>query len=645
MSLASHYVLRELVGVGGMARVYCGYHLGPYGFRSRVAIKVMEPGLENLHGLFVEEARMMTELDHPGIVKVHSLFENQGQLYIVMEFVDGTHVEKLIRDSKNQPFPLNVAVFIASEMLAALTYLHELTDAAGHPLRIVHRDVSSSNVLLSYRGAVKLTDFGVAKAKFAHRRQTRGDSFYGKFEYADPAYLDPRRENRRVDHRTDQFSAGVVLREMLTGRFTYGGSDNVDDAFAKVSDYDLPPIREFNPLVPKKLEAVVARMMSYSPDDRFQSTRECLMALHDAFRLPAAALVREQMDSWLGRMPRPRRLTLNRLTDDEVARLREALTKTQVPLSPAPEYILKETTKPIVESWHVSPKAPSSLGLRTPPPAPPGPAVALAAAVAAAGVAPPSADTDFSTLVPRKIIGVDVVDLALTQRKTVREDDQSVIIDPRLLDVPLPDLDSEPSTPGPIERAHAHACEPSTPAPIDVEETILHDAHSSTMDDTHCEPSTPAPIAFDWAMLPAGRAASDEQRQPWNEEAPVPVPPTLRVPPAQFTPVRSAQQLPWLTIGLAATTTVASLAAVVSAAVVVRSPSTTSAQSAPLSASVLVVESTPPREISFDGLSLGLTPIRRTIVSGAHQLVVGSGRDGKVVPIVLAPGEEQHLRF
>jgi serine/threonine-protein kinase len=207
--IGRYRILRPL-GEGGMGRTFLGEAAGARGFSRRVVIKVvkdeLDPGLERS---LLAEARLVASLVHRNIVPVLDLEEADERRLVVMEHVDGMDLRRLIERRGRLPWPL--AVFVASEVAAGLDYAHRKTDAAGRPLSIVHRDVSPANVLLSWEGEVKLTDFGVAK--FARS----GESWVGAIK-GNPGYMAPEQaRGEPIDARADLFALGVALAEMVRG--------------------------------------------------------------------------------------------------------------------------------------------------------------------------------------------------------------------------------------------------------------------------------------------------------------------------------------------------------------------------------------------------------------------------------------------
>jgi serine/threonine-protein kinase len=282
------YVLGERIAIGGMAEVWAARVEGPRGFVKSLALKFMlesfagDPELERL---FVNEARVAAQLQHANIVSIFDFDKVgpehggglQGRYYIVMERVEGRDLRQLALGTlgAGQAFPRPLALHVAGEVLKGLRYVHERREGR-RPLGLIHRDVSPHNVLVSYTGEVKLSDFGIAKARAHSTSGARTGNVRGKLAYASPEQLD----DRPLDHRTDQFALGVTLWELLAGRRLFEGTDELD-VMTKVSRCQIPPFsslpatRDLAPAV----ESVVRRMLQRQMEDRFETTTDALSAV------------------------------------------------------------------------------------------------------------------------------------------------------------------------------------------------------------------------------------------------------------------------------------------------------------------------------------------------------------------------------
>ncbi|MEM6295886.1 MAG: serine/threonine-protein kinase [Myxococcota bacterium] len=267
--LGRYRVLRPLA-VGGMAELHLAHQQGAGGVAKTVVLKRIRPHLAGdaeFARLFENEARLAAGLDHSGIAHVLDYGVEGGLSFIVMEYVHGPSLLELLKKTAPQAMPLAVGLSIVRDIAAALHYAHERTGADGHPLGIVHRDVSPSNVLLTYDGEVKLVDFGIAKAT-ALPQATRSTSIKGKIAYMSPEQA----KGERVDRRTDVFALGTVAFEVLTASrcFTAAGELAL---LNKVAVAQYPKPSSIDPAFDPALEQLLARALSVRPEDRFATAR------------------------------------------------------------------------------------------------------------------------------------------------------------------------------------------------------------------------------------------------------------------------------------------------------------------------------------------------------------------------------------
>lgn len=268
----------ERLDAGGMAEVFRGKQLSAEGFEKQVALKRILPSFaknERFIGMFLDEARLSLRLNHANIVSVFDVSQTGGTWFIVMEYVDGLNLKKLIDGARQREgqVPVAIACYIVGRVCDALQYAHDRRDDAGRPLNIVHRDVSPPNVLVSWDGEVKLTDFGLAKAA-SQAELTDPGVVKGKFGYLSPeAAL-----GETVDHRTDIFATGILLWEMLAGRRLFLGKTDLETLQA-VRAAEIPSIRDINGRVSPALEQILRRALARDRNERFASAREFGMAL------------------------------------------------------------------------------------------------------------------------------------------------------------------------------------------------------------------------------------------------------------------------------------------------------------------------------------------------------------------------------
>ena len=267
------YRLVRQIATGGMAEIHLAATKGLGGFEKVVALKMIHPNFssdDHFVQMLIDEAKISVQLQHVNIAHVFDLGKVGDTYYIAMEFVDGCDLFKVLRKAseKDRYMPVETACYIAKEVCSGLDYAHHKRDAAGRSLGIVHRDVSPQNVLLSHAGEVKLVDFGIAKATM-RARQTAVGVIKGKYYYMSPeqAWGDP------VDHRTDIFSAGILLYEMLTGQMLYLEED-MNKLLDMVRKADIAPPSTKRPEVPRELDRIVMRALAKKSDLRWQSAHD-----------------------------------------------------------------------------------------------------------------------------------------------------------------------------------------------------------------------------------------------------------------------------------------------------------------------------------------------------------------------------------
>jgi len=275
------YTLFERIGRGGMADVYKGRVQGPQGFERTFVVKRILPHLSDdatFIKMFVEEAKLSARLAHPNIVQIFELGAVEGEYFISMEYIRGRDLSETMRaiwKTMGPPRPELVA-YIGREACRALSYAHSLADERGRPLGMIHRDVSPSNIMMSYEGAVKLLDFGIAKALGEAPETTKSGTMKGKYAYMAPEQT----EGDDVDHRIDIFSCGIVLHEVLTGRRLFKGQNDVL-TIERVRRCDVPPPSQQNPMVPPELDAIILRALARDRDQRWATAADMADALDD----------------------------------------------------------------------------------------------------------------------------------------------------------------------------------------------------------------------------------------------------------------------------------------------------------------------------------------------------------------------------
>ena len=306
--LGSYQILRKLAR-GGMAEVLLARTLGKQGFERIVVLKQILPKFaerQRYVDLFLDEARLAASLNHANIVQVYDIGMEAGSYFFAMEYVHGQDVRTILHRAwrDGTKFPVRFAVQVAIQIAAALQYAHEKRRADGTLMGVVHRDVSPSNVLVSYDGAIKLIDFGVAKASTSTTK-TRTGTLKGKIAYMSPEQA----KGMPLDRRSDLFSLGIVLWEMVTTQRLFKGDNDLQTLQLIIHQTPKRP-RDYQPECSPELERVILKAVAQNIDDRYATTEALLMDLeavqanegmgHSASALGAymAALFRPEVASW-----------------------------------------------------------------------------------------------------------------------------------------------------------------------------------------------------------------------------------------------------------------------------------------------------------------------------------------------------------
>lgn len=272
------YNLTDRIAFGGMAEIYRAFTYDKDGARKEVAIKKLLPHyLEDGQFLqmLTDEFKLVSYLKHPNIADVYELVQVDGSILIAMEYVDGKDLRSVVERAKRAKVPLQFddIAYVMARALDGLHHAHMARDDQGQPMHIVHRDFSPSNVLISYDGNVKICDFGIAKATHS-QVETKSGIIKGKVKYMSPEQA----FGKKLDGRSDLFSAGSVLYELLTGRAPFVAANEIDLIFA-VRDATPTPVRELNPNIPDELAAITDKSMTRSRSGRFQTAMEFRDAL------------------------------------------------------------------------------------------------------------------------------------------------------------------------------------------------------------------------------------------------------------------------------------------------------------------------------------------------------------------------------
>lgn len=272
------YDLVRKIAEGGMGLVYEGVQCGAGNFRKRVAIKLIKGEYSSIKAFqnnFIGEARLVADLIHSNIVQTYHLGLAKGQYFMVMEYVGGVNLEQFMERHllQGRKVPVDLAVFIISRVARGLAYAHQKRDAEGRPLGIVHRDIGPKNVMISYEGDVKLTDFGIAKALDLMYNE-EGKVIAGKDEY-----LSPEQANCGItDARADLFPLGIVLTELLLGKNIFRGAEAAASR-DKILNLPIPNFGHLRDGIDESLNKILQKALSREREFRYQTAYDMLTAL------------------------------------------------------------------------------------------------------------------------------------------------------------------------------------------------------------------------------------------------------------------------------------------------------------------------------------------------------------------------------
>jgi serine/threonine protein kinase len=267
------YRLLERVAIGGMAEVFKAKRTGVEGFEKVLAVKRILPHLSDnkeFVDMFIDEAKMVAGLTHPNIVQIFDLGKIEKSYYIAMEYVHGRDLRSILRRAREREvaFPLELALLVARGVASALEFAHRKKDERGRPMQIVHRDISPQNILISFEGEVKLTDFGIAKAA-TKASITDAGALRGKLLYMSPEQA----WGKPMDRRSDVFSLGIVLYEMVTDHRPFLGNSEVG-ILEMVRECRVARPSTLNSRLPADLENAIMMALARDPADRYQDAAE-----------------------------------------------------------------------------------------------------------------------------------------------------------------------------------------------------------------------------------------------------------------------------------------------------------------------------------------------------------------------------------
>jgi len=293
------YRVLHRIAYGGMAEIYLARASGIQGFEKYIVLKRILPQFAENHHLirmFLQEARLAAILDHPNIAQVHDIGEEGGVFFFTMEYLHGEDVRVILKKLallRAPPIPLQHAIHIMIDAATGAHFAHEKKGADGASLGIVHRDLSPSNIVVTYAGGVKVVDFGVAKIA-ADPDLSGSQSLKGKL-----AYMSPEQVSRgAIDRRSDVFALGIVLYEMTVGGRLFKGADEVETLRA-VLDLKVRPPSEAVPGYPAELERIVLKALERAPERRYQTAREMQIDLEAFARNQKLEISSAALAEWM----------------------------------------------------------------------------------------------------------------------------------------------------------------------------------------------------------------------------------------------------------------------------------------------------------------------------------------------------------
>ncbi len=268
------YQLIEKIASGGMAEVFKAKYETFGGIEKQVIVKRILPQYshdDEFTRMFVDEAKITVALNHVNLVQVFDFGQMDGSYYLAMEFVEGADLQSVLREChfRRIPIPMELSVLLVAEVLRGLDYAHRRSDpSTGKKMNIVHRDISPANILISYQGNVKVADFGIAKAK-TKSSTTQVGTLKGKYSYMSPEQA----RGEEVDFRSDIFSCGIILYELVTGVRPFRSKTNSElEILERVKSAKYEPARNVNPHIPQRLADIIEQSLQQSPDRRFPET-------------------------------------------------------------------------------------------------------------------------------------------------------------------------------------------------------------------------------------------------------------------------------------------------------------------------------------------------------------------------------------
>ena len=264
------FKLVRKIADGGMGSVFEAILYGAEGFEKQITIKTIRErftGDEDFVDMFIGEAKLVADLVHQNIVQIYKLGKIKNTFYIAMEYVHGVNLQEFMARhlELGQKVPIDLGAFIVSRICRGLEYAHSKRDRNGNPLGVVHRDISPKNLMITAEGEVKITDFGIAKARKLMKDQ-EGTVLMGKAQYMSPEQA----QYMATDRRSDIFSLAVVMTELLTGESIFGTTEDTTMILGNVVQKNIPKPRDLNPDIPEALEKIMQKALERSVTRRYQ---------------------------------------------------------------------------------------------------------------------------------------------------------------------------------------------------------------------------------------------------------------------------------------------------------------------------------------------------------------------------------------
>ncbi len=333
--MLGRYQLLFMLGQGGMGEVHLARLTGAAGFEKLCIVKTVLPNLmgdQNFIDRFHHEARVLVQLTHSNIAQVHDMGDVDGTLYMAIEYVPGVDLSRVESRVERQgtAMPMPMAIFMGQKISEALGYAHRKVGADGTPLGIVHRDVSPQNVMVSYEGEVKVIDFGLAKSS-ARSKHTLPSTVMGKLGYMSPEQA----LARPVDHRSDIFSAGIVVWEMLAGRSMYQGG-TMSEMVAQMAVAEVPSLISARPEIPAALEQIVMRALAKEPSARYQRADDFARALNEFAVRESMTVGAEDVGNYVRAMC-PEEFAAERQLQSRLSVMRKKGSSPEIVPAPSPE--------------------------------------------------------------------------------------------------------------------------------------------------------------------------------------------------------------------------------------------------------------------------------------------------------------------